>query len=77
MIHVSDLRQTNWRPLTWKDVAGLLFVILFVGGICCVDAFFPLKKIDWGFGPEWSCDGVTGSALACTKKPAEQPHRSN
>lgn len=78
---LSDLRreasQTNWRPWTWKDIAGLLFVILFVGGICCVDAFYPLRKINWGFGPEWSCGGVTGSALACTNKPDEQHHRSN
>ena len=76
-MHVSDLKQMHWRPLTWKDIAGLLFVILFVGGICCVDAVYPLSKLNWSFGPEWNCGGVTGSALACTKKPAEQAHRSN
>jgi len=67
----------NWRPWTWKDVAGILVVILFVGGVFCLDAFYPLRKLNSGFGPEWNCGGVSGSAQACTKKPSGQPHRWN
>lgn len=77
MIQVSELRQMNWRPLTWKDVAGLLFVILFVGGIFCLDAIYPLRQINWSFGPEWNCGDVTPGSLVCAKKPDERHHRSN
>jgi hypothetical protein len=58
--------------LGWRDVPGLVFVVLAVVGMFYITFKYPNWRRPSGFGPEWSCtpSGRSGPSF-CVKKPEE------
>jgi hypothetical protein len=63
----------NWPYLTRGDVAGILLVIVILGGLLFISVIFPdpFRKTNYGFGPEWDCSSPTGGNgyPVCIKRP--------
>jgi hypothetical protein len=63
----------NWPYLTRGDGAGILLLIVIVGGLLLVWVKCPsvVRKTNYGFGPEWDCSSPTGDNgnPVCIKRP--------
>jgi hypothetical protein len=59
----------NWRLWSWKDVAGVAFVVLAVGGMTYLFLFVPHSGTNYGFSPDMDCHSPgPGYDPVCVKK---------
>jgi len=55
-VAAAEPKAMNWPYLTRGDMAGLLFVAVFLAAVVLALLFFPHRaEQNFGFGPEWQC----------------------
>jgi hypothetical protein len=59
-----------WPYLTRGDVAGILLLIVILGGLLFVSVISPpVRRTNYGFGPEWDCQSPGYGGPVCIRRP--------
>jgi hypothetical protein len=59
--------EMNWPYL--KNVAGIVLLIVILGGLLFVMYQDQIRNTNYGFGPEWECISQPNGGTACIKRP--------
>jgi hypothetical protein len=67
----------NWRLLTRRDLLSIVLLVALLGAVGAYYGFFSDlgRKMNHGFGPEWSCTRVGDADPVCIKKAPDSASR--